>query len=141
MPDESQIAQGPEADRERWNRKYRAEEKYRGEEAGSRGPDGLLAEACAGMAGGDALDLAGGAGRHAIWLAQQGWRVVVSDVSDEGLAVAARRAAEEGVRLELRRESAAETMAWAGSEGGRRFDLVAVFWFLERERFAALPGR
>jgi tellurite methyltransferase len=32
--------------------------------------------------GGEALDLAGGLGRHALWLASRNWRVTVVDVSD-----------------------------------------------------------
>jgi 2-polyprenyl-3-methyl-5-hydroxy-6-metoxy-1,4-benzoquinol methylase len=32
--------------------------------------------------GGTALDLAGGIGRHALWLAQRNWRVTVVDISE-----------------------------------------------------------
>jgi hypothetical protein len=39
----------------------------------------------------------------------------------------------------LRRESAAETLAWTHKQG-RRFDLIAVFWLLLREQFAVLPS-
>jgi SAM-dependent methyltransferase len=38
------------------------------------------------------LDVAGGAGRHAIWLAKRGLDVTLADVSDVGLKVAADRA-------------------------------------------------
>ncbi len=119
-------------DRERWNAKFQAGE------AQGKEPDALLIESCAGLPGGRALDLAGGAGRHAIWLAQRGWEVVLSDIADEGLAIAARRAVDAGVDLTIRHESAAATVAWAGE--GQRFDLVVIFWFLLREHFAALPG-
>lgn len=117
-------------DRERWNRKYLAGD------AQSIEPDPLLVEACSGLPPGSALDLAGGAGRHSLWLARQGWRVVLADVSDEGLAIAARRCAAEELTVTLRRQSVEETLAWAGEQ---RFDLIAVFWFLAREHFPALP--
>jgi len=116
-------------DRERWNAKF-----LRGE-AQSLEPDPLLIEACSDLVPGRALDLAGGAGRHALWLARRGWSVTLADVSDEGLAIAAHRAAEAGLTLELRRESAAETLAWAHSQP---LDLIVVFWCLLRDEFPAL---
>jgi SAM-dependent methyltransferase len=119
-------------DRERWNTKFLAGE------AQSVEPDPLLVEVCANLTPGRALDLAGGAGRHALWLAQRGWHAVLSDISDEGLAIAAKRAEEAGVALTLRREPAAETLAWASDS--ERFDLIVVFWCLLRDQFPALPS-
>ncbi|NJD07630.1 MAG: class I SAM-dependent methyltransferase [Methylococcaceae bacterium] len=43
------------------------------------------------------LDLGGGTGRHTIWLAQQGYRVVLADLSGELLTIARERIAEAGV--------------------------------------------
>jgi tellurite methyltransferase len=60
------------------------------------------------------LDLAGGTGRHAIWLAQQGWTVTLIDISEVG--------SNEQAQNE-------ETSPEAG------FDLVMVFNFLERAIF------
>jgi tellurite methyltransferase len=122
------------SDRERWNTKFIAGE------AQSTEPDPLLVEACSPLVPGAALDLAGGAGRHAIWLAQHEWIVTLTDGSDEGLAIATRRSAEAGVTLTFRQESAEQTIAWAAQDPGVRFDLIVVFWFLVREHFAALPG-
>lgn len=119
-------------DRDRWNAKFLA-----GEAQGVE-PDPLLIEVCGGLAPGSALDLAGGAGRHALWLAQHGWNATLADVSDEGLTIAARRAEERKAPLLLRRESAAETLAWAAA--GQRFDLIVVVWCLLRDQFAALPA-
>ena len=118
-------------DRDRWNAKFLAGE------AQSTEPDPLLVEVCAPLIPGRALDLAGGAGRHALWLARHGWDVVLSDVSDEGLAIATRRAADADVTLAIRRESAGETLTWAAQD--RHFDLIVVFWCLLREQFTALP--
>jgi tellurite methyltransferase len=117
-------------ERDRWNAKFLAGE------AQSVEPDPLLIEACADLTPGRALDLAGGAGRHAFWLAERGWNVTLADISDEGVSIAARRAAKSGLTLEIRRESAAETIAWAKSQP---FDLIIVFWSLIRDHFAVLP--
>jgi tellurite methyltransferase len=119
-------------DRERWNTKFLAGE------AQSVEPDPLLVEVCANLTPGRALDLAGGAGRHAFWLAQRGWHAVLSDISDEGLAITAKRAEEAGVALTLRREPAAETLAWTSAS--ERFDLIVVFWCLLRDQFPAFPA-
>ncbi|MFZ0797134.1 MAG: class I SAM-dependent methyltransferase, partial [Terriglobales bacterium] len=71
-------------EREHWNRKYR-------EAPGSwLVPDSFLQAAFSKYIlplfphGGSALDLAGGAGRHAIWLAKQGWEVTLIDISETG---------------------------------------------------------
>ena len=78
-----------EADRERWNGKYRA---------GSHGPVApsvALTELERWVpSSGRALDVAGGTGGNAIWLAQRGLEVTVVDISEVGLA----RAVEAGVR-------------------------------------------
>ena len=46
---------------------------------------------------GRALDVAGGAGRHGIWLAQRGLDVTIADISSRGLALAREGAVEAGV--------------------------------------------
>ena len=118
--------------RERWNAKFLAGE------AQSAEPDPFLIEACGNMRPGCALDLAGGAGRHALWLAEHKWKVTLADVSEEGLAIAARKAAGADVVLATRRESADETVKWAAAS--QPFDLIVVVWCLLREQFPALPS-
>jgi tellurite methyltransferase len=49
---------------------------------------------------GRGLDIAGGAGRNAIWLARRGLKVTVADVSPVGLSLAKQRAADAGVEIE-----------------------------------------
>src|SRR5271166_4715690 len=72
-------------ERERWNRKYRESP------ASWREPDPFLSLAFSRYirplfpAAGHALDLAGGAGRHAIWLARQGWEVTLVDIATVGI--------------------------------------------------------
>ena len=119
-------------DRERWNT------KFAGGEAQLTDPDSFLIEVCADLRPGSALDIAGGAGRHAIWLTRHGWRVVLSDVSDEGIALATQRCAAAGVHVDLRRESLDETIVWA-TAAGVHFNLITVFWFLAREYFDEIP--
>jgi ubiquinone/menaquinone biosynthesis C-methylase UbiE len=46
------------------------------------------------------LDIGGGPGRYSIWLAWQGYRVTLADLSPDLLAIARRKAAEEGVELD-----------------------------------------
>lgn len=50
---------------------------------------------------GQALDLAGGAGRHSIWLAKRGLDVTLVDVSTVGLQHAKQRAVDEKVSITL----------------------------------------
>ena len=127
----TRMTNGTASDRERWNAKFLAGEGQ------SLEPDPFVIEVCAGLAPGRALDLAGGAGRHALWLARHGWDATLADLSDEGLAIAGKRAEEAGVALTLRRESAGETLAWAA---GQPFDLIVVVWCLLREQFPVLPS-
>ena len=49
---------------------------------------------------GTVLDIGGGPGRYAIWLAEQGYRVSLGDLSPELLLLARQKAAEAGVELE-----------------------------------------
>lgn len=83
------------ADRDKWN------DKYRDPDFAPRKPSPVLL----GLAEwipqqGRALDLAGGGGRHSIWLAQRGLVVTLADVSSAGLAVARQRAESAGLSLQ-----------------------------------------
>src|SRR5689334_8976352 len=86
-----------EGDRERWNARWRERaaeledaSPFLVEHAGLLGPPGK------------ALDLAGGAGRNAIWLARRGFDVTLVDVSDVALDKAEQRAKRLGVDRRLR---------------------------------------
>ena len=50
---------------------------------------------------GVALDLAGGLGRHALWLASRNWQVTVVDVSDVAIGNLRQAALDRNVKLEL----------------------------------------
>lgn len=68
-------------DRDDWNRRYAAKEFIWTVDANRF----LKAEA-AGLSPGNALDLAAGEGRNAVWLAEQGWTVSAVDFSDVAIA-------------------------------------------------------
>jgi len=65
----------------------------------SEGPNVFVAEHAADLVPGRAIDLAGGEGRNAIWLAQQGWEVELVEFSQVALDKAAALADHAGVRL------------------------------------------
>ncbi len=82
----------PEADRQRWNQRYCQEGPMDHE------PHPFLVERLSRLGPpGHALDVAGGAGRHALWLAQRTWQVTLVDISDVALRMAQQAARECGV--------------------------------------------
>lgn len=85
-----------QSDRERWNAKYREGEHGRIE------PSAAVTELSRWRpASGRALDVAGGTGAHARWLARAGLEVTLADVSEVGLALAVERAVLDGVDLRV----------------------------------------
>jgi SAM-dependent methyltransferase len=62
------------------------DERYAERQQWSAEPNALVADLLTGLPAGDAVDLAAGEGRHALWLAGLGWRVTAVDFSDVGLA-------------------------------------------------------
>lgn len=132
---ESARSVGPLTDRDRWNRKYLAS----AENAMPEAPDEFLVRAFsphvlpAFPQKGSALDLAGGAGRNAIWLAKQGWEVTLMDISDIGIERARQRAGPLGSHIHFVVDDLTHFKA-----SQIRFDLVIVFFFLERNIFAEI---
>jgi tellurite methyltransferase len=133
------MPSGP-TDRERWN------QKYRDDPGAWLEPDPFLAWVFSEYIqplfprGGSALDLAGGAGRHAIWLAKQGWEVTLIDLSENGVEQARQNTGSLASHIhfvidDLTQFRAAQT----------QFDVVMGFFYLEREIFleivkAVRPG-
>jgi tellurite methyltransferase len=125
----------------RWNERYR-----RGEETFGFEPSSPLAAAIAGVAPGLALDLASGAGRHAIYLAGRGWHVVAVDGAEAGVDLMRAEAARRGLadRITAR---VADLMARPRefALAPDTYDLVCDFYFLDRTLFdeiraAVRPG-
>ena len=118
-----------EADRRKWDARYRE----RG--AGVREPSGFL-EALDDLLPrtGRALDVAGGAGRHALWLARRGLDVTLADISGVALEVAREEAGRAGLVVHtLRLDLEAEPLPPGP------WDLVLCVDFLWRPLFDAIP--
>jgi tellurite methyltransferase len=82
-----------------------------------------------------ALDVAGGTGRNALWLATHGWDVTIADVSDVALTFAAARATELG--LPLRTELVDLTISQVSS---RPWNLILLFHYLDRTLFRKIEA-
>lgn len=83
--------------RDDWDRKYAEKEQL-----WAVTPNRTFAGEAADLPPKSALDLACGEGRHAIWLAERGWRVTAVDFSDVAIGKARVRAAREGVEVDFR---------------------------------------
>ena len=111
----------------RWN------ERYLGGDAPSE-PSPAVVDLLADLPPGRAMDVAGGAGRHAIWLADHGWDVLLLDASEVGLRLAGQRAHAAGVTLRvLQRNLVADALP----DGP--FDLVVIVAFLDLDVLDAVP--
>ena len=106
----------------------------RGEELHDFRPSPPLPKAVEGVAPGLALDLASGAGRHALWLAEHGWRVQAVDGSRTGVARMMDEARRRGVadRIETR---IVDLEAPGFELEADRYELVCDFYFLHRPLF------
>lgn len=84
-----------QADFDKWEPRYAQGRGY------GRGPDSWITTVANQFLPerGRAVDLAGGSGRHARWLAARGLQTTVVDIAPSGLAIARRRASEAGVSL------------------------------------------
>jgi tellurite methyltransferase len=118
-----------ESDRQRWDAIYR-----------ERGPvlappSTLLTELDALLPRtGRALDLAGGSGRHALWLAGRGLETTLADISPAALDLARNAADAAGLRLHTLEIDLEESPLPPGP-----WDVVVSFHYLQRSLFGALP--
>lgn len=117
-------------DRIKWNQRFESQDSYLGSH-----PSPFLASQLKMIQriapGKRALDVACGEGRNSVFLAQHGFRVTGLDISDIGLAKAAKRAGLEDVELDLR---------WVDLENYKfteKYDLIINFNFLLRELIPA----
>ncbi len=118
-----------EEDRQRWNLRYR-------EQTGALEPSGFLKSLEARLPRvGRALDVAGGPGHDALWLAGRGLDVTLVDVSDVALERAALAAREAGLPLRTQRVDLEAEPLPPGP-----FALVLCLNFLWRPLFSAFPG-
>jgi tellurite methyltransferase len=116
-------------DRQRWNARYR-------EQVPGHGPSAFLCSLAERLpTSGRALDVAGGPGQDALWLARHGLDVTLADVSDVALARAAEAARAAGVSLHLQQLDVQCEPLPPGP-----FDVVVCLNFLWRPLFAAFPA-
>jgi SAM-dependent methyltransferase len=118
-----------EFDREKWNAKYAAEPAPREPSHGLVALDRFLPRS------GRAIDIACGAARHGIWLAQRGLDVTVADISAVALRLAQERAVERGVSITLLEIDLEQHAFPAGP-----WNLIVSACYLQRAIFAAYPA-
>jgi SAM-dependent methyltransferase len=118
-------------DRMRWDKRYAASPSLA---ALSPAPLLLAHERLLPRAG-RALDVACGAGRHALFLAARGLRTLGVDVSPEGLRLARNAALARRLSLDL---VAADLSAW--TPPAATFDVVTCIHYLERSIFPAIAA-
>jgi tellurite methyltransferase len=116
-------------DQQKWDAKYAA-----GVEIPLEPSLGLLALDELLPRSGRALDVAGGAGRHAIWLAERGLDVTIADVSAKGLELAAAQAKERGVSITPLRTDLQDEPFPAGPWG-----VILSVCYLWRPLYAVFP--
>jgi tellurite methyltransferase len=117
-----------------WNKRYRLRE--RPAEDLDAAPTPLLVETASALAPGKAprkaLDLACGAGRNALWLAEHGWEVTAVDGAPAAIEILRTRATDRGLKINA---------VVADLEKGEyeiepsRWDLVAMCYYLQRNLF------
>lgn len=93
-------------------------------------PAPLLVEVAGRLASGDALDLACGPGRHALYLAKLGWRVTAVDASAVAISLLRERAG--GLPIQAIRADLERGEFRIASEA---YDLVCDFLYLQRDLF------
>ena len=113
-----------------WNERYRSGE--RPAEDIEAAPTPLVIETAKKLTPGTALDLACGAGRNALWLAEHGWKVTAVDGAQAAIEIVRRQASERGVTVDARvanlenNEYQIEPSAW---------DLIVMSYYLQRDLF------
>ena len=113
-----------------WNKRYRL--RQRPAEDLDAAPTPLLVESAAALAPGKALDLACGAGRNALWLAEHGWEVTAVDGAQAAIEILRTRATQRGLKINAivadleKGEFEIEPSQW---------DLVAMCYYLQRNLF------
>ena len=118
-----------QADRHRWDDKYRDRE-LAGDPAAA-----LVALAEHIPHRGNVLDVAGGSGRNAVWLARRGLDVTLLDVSAVGVDMSQQRAAQLGVSIKTIVSDLDDEPLPAGP-----WDLIVNLYFLSRPLFAQYSG-
>lgn len=112
-----------------WNERYR-----KGEHANDP-PHPVLVEFAASLTPGFALDLACGTGRHTLWIAQHGWRVIAVDNSHVALELLQERARSRGLNVET---VLADLERHEFEISPEAYDLIVVCNYLQRDLFGSI---
>ena len=111
------------------------DERYLRGEHTTKEPSPLLIKAIKDLKPGRALDLACGAGRHAIYLADLGWRVTAVDSSRVGIEILRQRADESGLSIAARVADLEQHEFLIATE---TYDLICDFYYLQRDLFPSI---
>ena len=106
-------------DRNKWNQRY-AEDSQR-----KTNPVTLLSDWLPQVPVGKALDVACGAGRNTLFLAEAGFQVDAIDISHEGLKQTTHKASESGLIVNCIEHDLDEPYAFATD-----YDLIVVLWYV-----------
>jgi tellurite methyltransferase len=114
------------------------EEKYRsGERGKEEAPTILLVETAEILAPGTAIDLACGAGRHALYLAERGWSVTAVDGSAAAVELVRLRSAARGFSIQT---MVIDLTAPNFTMPPDAFDLIIIAYYLQRDLFAKVKA-
>jgi tellurite methyltransferase len=123
------MVPGNATDRDHWNERYT-------ERPWPTDPSPwLMANARFLTTEGRALDIAGGTGRNAIWLAAMGWDVTITDVSSVAIDIAVTRARSFDITLRT-----LETDLTHGDLPSGPWDAIMLFHYLDRALFRTFSG-
>ncbi len=116
------AAARPSANEADWDHRYGHDQMWSGN------PNGTLVNEMSGVSPGRALDVGAGEGGDAIWLAEQGWKVTASDISQRALDRVRAEAERRGLRVECHHSDANALDAFEPAA----FDLVSA-------QYASIP--
>ena len=120
--DDIRAAARPSANEADWDHRYGGDQMWSGN------PNGTLVNEISGLTPGRALDVGAGEGGDALWLAEQGWNVTASDISQRALDRVAAEAERRGLRVECHHADANALDAFEAAA----FDLVSA-------QYASIP--
>ena len=110
------------------------EERYRSGASGKEtAPTILLVETVEKLPAGAAIDLACGAGRNAIYLAERGWNVTAIDGSERAIELLRERAVRRGLKVHTEVADLTDAKFAITPDA---FDLVVIAYYLQRDLFA-----
>ncbi len=120
--DDIEAAARPSANEADWDHRYGGDQMWSGN------PNGTLVNQIGGLAAGRALDVGAGEGGDAVWLAEQGWNVTASDISQRALERVAAETQRRGLVIECHH---ADANALGAFDSGM-YDLVSA-------QYASIP--